>query len=339
MARLLFFSPTKGPCLGFQHRSQRIRSLTVHTSRAGWKSRAAASCASMSWPAILRGWAGWAGWVGGCCEKLDLAGALWMLTGLKMGSRNTVGPPLSTTKPLAAWKGAKLGRGGAAPYDEKGEYGVGCGWNIAFAFALKSCLLQEREGEAASWSWSWSWSCVVAVVALAFAFALAFALALALALALAVAGKRSEVAGGFPSVRSLLLLLPPPPPPPPLQLFRLASLSRSRPLQLRLFRTTPGGWGTEEMGSGLGWGRGREKGRGRGTGTGRVQLGQTAAANRARQTFPVSSMSETDTGLRVLRRSAALEMGTLVLWWSRTTRSGAASGFICWPGPLTLTRG
>jgi hypothetical protein len=53
-----------------------------------------------------------------------------------MGSRNTVGPPLSTTKPLAAWKGAKSGRGGATPYDAKGEYGVGCGWNIALARSL-----------------------------------------------------------------------------------------------------------------------------------------------------------------------------------------------------------
>jgi hypothetical protein len=212
----------------------------VRTSRAGWKSRAAASCASMSWPAMLRGWAAWVG----CCEKVDLAGALWMLTGLKMGSRKIVGPPLSTTKPLAAWKGAKLGIGGAAPYDEKGEYGVGCGWNIAFAFvadanafALGSCLLQERELEAAA-SWSWSWSCD--------ALALAFAFALAVAVAVALAGKRSEVAGGFPGASVRCSPLPP-------QLFRLASLSRSRslPLQLRLFRTTPG-----RLRRGRGWGRG-----------------------------------------------------------------------------------
>jgi hypothetical protein len=38
-----------------------------------------------------------------------------------MGSANTVGPP-PLTKPLAGEKGAaKLGRGGATPYDENGE--------------------------------------------------------------------------------------------------------------------------------------------------------------------------------------------------------------------------
>ena len=84
----------------------------------------------------------------GCWVKLDLPGALWVFgaTGLKMGSANTVGPPL--TKPLAGEKGAaKLGRGGATPYDEKGEYGVGCGWNIALVGCFLPALYKRRAGE------------------------------------------------------------------------------------------------------------------------------------------------------------------------------------------------
>jgi hypothetical protein len=122
------------------------------TSKAGWKSRAAASCASISWLAILCWcwcWCWCAEWCG-CCWKLGLAAALWFVA-TKMGSRNTVGPPLSTTKPLAAGKGAKSGIGGATPYDDaKGEYGVGCGWNIAFAFALLFLPCARAGG---SWSW------------------------------------------------------------------------------------------------------------------------------------------------------------------------------------------
>lgn len=54
---------------------------------------------------------------------------LFEATGLKMGSRNVVGPPLSTT-PAAGWKPGNGGMGDAIPYEEKGEKGVGCGWNM-----------------------------------------------------------------------------------------------------------------------------------------------------------------------------------------------------------------
>ena len=69
-----------------------------------------------------------------------------------MGSANTVGPPL--TKPLAGEKGAaKLGMGGATPYDEKGEYGVGCGWNIAFVLCSVPALYTRGAGDEAWGSW------------------------------------------------------------------------------------------------------------------------------------------------------------------------------------------
>jgi hypothetical protein len=47
--------------------------------------------------------------------------------------------------------------GGATPYDEKGEYGVGVGWNIALAVDVPA--LWE------SWGWSWSWRSFVVAAA------------------------------------------------------------------------------------------------------------------------------------------------------------------------------
>jgi hypothetical protein len=58
-----------------------------------------------------------------CAEKLKRATMLWLFvaTGVNIVSRNTVGPPLSATKPSVDRKGGKLGMDGVTPCDEKGE--------------------------------------------------------------------------------------------------------------------------------------------------------------------------------------------------------------------------